>query len=72
MERCAWAGDDPLYVRYHDEDWGVPVHEDRTHFEFLVLESAQAGLSWITILKKREHYRKVYDGFDAERIARYH
>jgi len=71
MERCAWAGDDPLYVRYHDEDWGVPVHEDRTHFEFLVLESAQAGLSWITILRRRESYRKLYDQFDPRIVAEY-
>lgn len=71
MERCAWAGDDPLYVRYHDEDWGVPVHEDRTHFEFLVLESAQAGLSWITVLRRRENYRRLYDQFDPRIVAEY-
>ena len=71
MERCPWAGDDPLYVRYHDEDWGVPVHEDRTHFEFLVLESAQAGLSWITVLRRRESYRKLYDQFDPRVVAEY-
>lgn len=69
-KRCAWCGDDPLYVRYHDEEWGVPVHDDRTLFEFLILEGAQAGLSWITILKKREHYRKVFHEFDPARVAR--
>ena len=71
IARCAWCGEDPLYMRYHDEEWGVPVHEDRTFFEFLILEGAQAGLSWITVLKKREHYRKALDGFDPARIARY-
>ncbi|MCP4656982.1 MAG: DNA-3-methyladenine glycosylase I [bacterium] len=70
-KRCAWAGDDPLYVDYHDREWGVPVHDDRLLFEFLILEGAQAGLSWITILKKRENYRRAFDDFDAERIARY-
>ncbi len=70
-QRCAWAGDDPLYVAYHDDEWGVPVHDDRTLFEFLILEGAQAGLSWITILKKRENYRRAFDGFDPRRIARY-
>ena len=70
-KRCSWCGDDPLYVAYHDEEWGVPVHDDRTLFEFLILEGAQAGLSWSTILKKREGYRLAFDGFDAERIARY-
>jgi DNA-3-methyladenine glycosylase I len=69
MKRCPWCGDDPLYVKYHDEEWGVPVHDDRTHFEFLVLESAQAGLSWITILKRRENYRKAYGGFDPASVA---
>lgn len=69
--RCRWCGEDPVYVRYHDEEWGVPVHDDRTLFEFLVLEGAQAGLSWITVLRKREHYREVLDGFDPARIARY-
>ena len=59
MIRCPWCGDDELYVKYHDEEWGVPVHDDKKHFEFLVLESAQAGLSWITILRKRESYRLV-------------
>ena len=69
--RCAWCGDDPLYVRYHDREWGVPVRDDRLLFEQLILEGAQAGLSWITVLRKRERYRKVYDGFDPEKIARY-
>jgi DNA-3-methyladenine glycosylase I len=69
--RCAWCGEDPLYVRYHDQEWGVPVWDDRTLFEFLVLEGAQAGLSWITILRKREGYRRLFDGFDAAQIARY-
>lgn len=69
--RCNWCGNDPLYMKYHDEEWGVPVHEDRKHFEFLVLESAQAGLSWITILRKRENYRKAYDNFDFNKVAQY-
>lgn len=71
MNRCPWCGNDELYIRYHDEDWGVPVHEDRKHFEFLVLESAQAGLNWLTILRKRENYRIAYDGFDPVKVARY-
>ena len=71
LTRCWWAGDDPLYVAYHDEEWGVPVHDDRRLFEMLVLEGAQAGLSWITILRRREGYRRAFDGFDPERIARY-
>ncbi len=70
-ERCPWCGDDPLYVRYHDQEWGVPVHDDDKLFEFLVLEGAQAGLSWITVLRKRENYRRAFHGFDADRIARY-
>ncbi len=65
MTRCAWCGTDPLYVRYHDEEWGVPVHDDRRLFEMLILEGAQAGLSWITILRKRPAYRKAFDRFDA-------
>jgi DNA-3-methyladenine glycosylase I len=69
--RCGWCGTDPLYVRYHDEEWGVPVHDDRRHFEFLILEGAQAGLSWSTILKKRERYRAAFAGFDPARVARY-
>ena len=70
MERCFWAGDDPLYIKYHDEEWGRPVTDDRTLFEFLTLESAQAGLAWITILRKREGYRKAFLGFDYEAVAR--
>ena len=69
--RCAWCGSDPLYVRYHDTEWGVPVHDEARLFEMLCLEGAQAGLSWITVLRKRERYREVFDGFDAERMARY-
>jgi len=69
--RCAWAGSDPLYVAYHDEEWGVPLHDDGRLFELLILEGAQAGLSWITILRKREAYRKAFDGFDARKVARY-
>lgn len=71
MERCSWPGADALYIKYHDEEWGVPVHDDRKHFEFLVLESAQAGLSWLTILRKRENYRAAYDNFEPEKVARY-
>lgn len=71
MKRCGWCGDDPLYCAYHDSEWGVPLHDDRALFEFLILEGAQAGLSWITILRKRENYRAAFDGFDAARIARY-
>jgi len=69
--RCPWAGADPLYVRYHDEEWGVPSHDDRHLFEMLILEGAQAGLSWITILRKRAAYRKAFDRFDVKRVARY-
>ncbi|HEX5701055.1 MAG TPA: DNA-3-methyladenine glycosylase I, partial [Rubrobacter sp.] len=69
--RCAWVGVDPLYVAYHDEEWGVPVHDDQRLFEMLVLEGAQAGLSWLTILKKRGGYRRAFDGFDPEKVARY-
>ncbi len=69
--RCPWCGDDPLYVRYHDEEWGVPVRCDRRLFEKIVLEGAQAGLSWITILRKRQRYREVFDGFDPARVARF-
>lgn len=68
--RCAWCTSDPLYQRYHDEEWGVPVHDDRRHFEFLILEGAQAGLSWLTILKKREAYRRAFLDFDPEAVAR--
>ena len=70
-KRCAWCASDPLYVAYHDDEWGVPVHDDRRLLEFLILEGAQAGLSWLTILRKRENYRKAFHGFDCERIARY-
>lgn len=69
--RCEWCGDDPLYMAYHDEEWGVPTHDDRRLFEMLILEGAQAGLSWITILRKRENYRAAFDNFDAEKIAHY-
>jgi DNA-3-methyladenine glycosylase I len=69
--RCSWCGNDPLYVAYHDEEWGVPVYDERTLFEFLILEGAQAGLSWSTILNKRDGYRRAFDGFDAEKVARY-
>ena len=69
--RCAWAGNDPLYRAYHDREWGVPVHDDRLLFEFLTLEGAQAGLSWITILRKREAYRAAFAGFDPEKVARF-
>ncbi len=71
MTRCPWAGTDPLYVRYHDREWGVPVHNDRRLFEMLILEGAQAGLSWITILRKRPAYRRAFAGFDARRVARF-
>jgi DNA-3-methyladenine glycosylase I len=69
--RCAWCGAEPYYVSYHDTEWGVPLHDEHALFEFLILEGAQAGLSWSTILKKREGYRRAFDNFDAERIARY-
>ena len=67
--RCGWCGTDPLYVEYHDTEWGVPVHDDQKLFEFLILEGAQAGLSWITILRRREGYRKAFHGFNAKRVA---
>ena len=70
-KRCVWPGNDPLYCAYHDNEWGVPVHDDRKLFEFLILEGAQAGLSWITILRKRENYRAALDGFDVNCVARY-
>src|SRR4051812_27420499 len=70
MPRCPWAASEPN-ITYHDEEWGVPVHDDRKLFEFLILEGAQAGLSWTTILKKRENYREAFDAFDAQKIARY-
>ena len=69
--RCGWSTSDPLYIKYHDEEWGVPVHDDRKLFEFLILEGAQAGLSWITVLKKRENFRKAFDHFDPARISLY-
>jgi DNA-3-methyladenine glycosylase I len=69
--RCFWCGDNPLYVAYHDDEWGVPVRDDRQLFEQLILEGAQAGLSWITVLKKREHYRKAFANFDVRKVARF-
>ncbi|MDY0312327.1 MAG: DNA-3-methyladenine glycosylase I [Desulfobacterales bacterium] len=69
--RCPWPGDDPLYVRYHDEEWGVPLHDDHRLFEALILDGAQAGLSWLTILKKRDNYRRAFEDFDPARVARY-
>src|SRR6266576_4430513 len=72
IKRCSWvSADDPLMLQYHDREWGVPVHDDRKHFEFLVLEGAQAGLSWSIVLKKREGYRRAFSGFDPEKVARY-
>lgn len=72
MKRCGWVSlDDPLMLAYHDREWGVPVHDDRTHFEFLILEAAQAGLSWSIVLRKREGYRRAFSNFDPERVARY-
>ena len=71
LNRCAWGNSDPIYISYHDEEWGVPLHDDRMLFEFLCLDGAQAGLSWLTILKKRDNYRKAFDHFDARKIARY-
>lgn len=71
LKRCAWSGTDPLYVEYHDKEWGVPVHDDGKLFEFLILEGMQAGLSWITILRKRENFRRAFAGFDPEKIARF-
>lgn len=71
MPRCDWCGDDPLYVKYHDEEWGVPVYEDNALFERISLEGAQAGLSWITILRKRENYRAAFDQFNVQKVAAY-
>jgi DNA-3-methyladenine glycosylase I len=71
VKRCGWSGTDPLYTSYHDAEWGVPQHDDRVLFEYLLLDGAQAGLSWITILRKRDGYRRAFDQFDAEKIARY-
>jgi DNA-3-methyladenine glycosylase I len=70
-QRCPWAGNDPLSMAYHDTEWGTPLHDDRKLFEFLILEGAQAGLSWLSILRKREHYRKAFDHFDAGKVATY-
>ncbi|MGF1483632.1 MAG: DNA-3-methyladenine glycosylase I [Opitutales bacterium] len=69
--RCPWCGEDPLYIAYHDKEWGVPLHDEHRLFEMLILEGAQAGLSWLTILKKREGYREAFSGFDPEKVARY-
>jgi DNA-3-methyladenine glycosylase I len=69
--RCPWCGSDPLYVSYHDSEWGAPLHDERLHFEFLTLEGAQAGLSWITILRKRDNYRKAFANFDPQKVARF-
>ncbi len=69
--RCTWCGDDPLYQQYHDEEWGVPVYDDQKLFEFLILEGAQAGLAWITVLRKREGYRKAFADFDVNKVARF-
>ncbi len=69
--RCQWCGNDELYTKYHDEEWGVPLHDERGQFEFLILEGAQAGLSWLTILRKRENYRKAFANFDPEKVARF-
>jgi DNA-3-methyladenine glycosylase I len=71
VTRCTWSGTDPLMIEYHDREWGVPVHDDRKHFEFLVLEAAQAGLSWAIVLRKREGYRRAFSGFDPARVARF-
>jgi DNA-3-methyladenine glycosylase I len=71
IARCAWVSDDTLYIEYHDKEWGVPVHDDRLLFEFLILEGAQAGLSWITILRKRENYRRAFDNFNPKKVAGY-
>lgn len=71
MNRCVWCGTDPIYVKYHDTEWGVPVYDDKKLFEFLILEGAQAGLSWITILKRREGYRRAFANFDAKKVAKF-
>ena len=70
-QRCAWVNNDPIYINYHDHEWGVPIYDDRLLFEFLILEGAQAGLNWLTILKRRENYRLAFDNFDAEKIVHY-
>lgn len=71
LNRCDWVSDDPLYIAYHDEEWGLPVHDEQRLFEFLILETFQAGLSWITILRKRENFRKAFDQFDYKKVAKY-
>lgn len=70
-KRCAWVGDDPLYIEYHDTEWGVPVYDDRVHFEFLILEGAQAGLSWLTILKRRPGYKRIFKNFDPNKVSEF-
>ena len=70
-QRCSWCGDDPIYIAYHDDEWGTPLHDERRLFEMLILEGAQAGLSWLTILTKRDNYRRAFHGFDCDRIANY-
>lgn len=70
-KRCDWCGSEPIYVDYHDKEWGVPVHDDRTHFEMIILDGAQAGLSWITILKRRDGYREAFDNFDIKKVSKY-
>ena len=70
-KRCTWVGDDPLSIAYHDKEWGVPVHEDQKLFEFLILDAMQAGLSWMTVLKKRDNFRKAFDNFDAKKVSKY-
>jgi DNA-3-methyladenine glycosylase I len=70
-QRCGWSNSDPLIINYHDKEWGIPVHDDRTHFEMIVLDGAQAGLSWQTVLKKREAYREAFDNFDVRKVSRY-
>ncbi len=71
VKRCGWCGTDPLYVKYHDEEWGIPVHDDTKHFEMIILDGAQAGLSWLTVLRKRENYRKAFDRFNPKKVAKY-
>ncbi len=71
MNRCSWCEGNEKYIEYHDKDWGVPVHDDNIHFEYLILEGAQAGLSWLTILKRRDNYKKAYNGFDPKIVACY-
>ena len=71
LKRCQWVGNDPLYIEYHDKEWGIPVHDDKKLFEFIILEGAQAGLSWLTILRRRENYRKAFADFDAGKVTRF-